>query len=104
MGMFKIIWRHLSSVLHFDIQFKHVIIGFYFKRNVKTHFLNKILSFVAYYIYKFKMFCRSQNKTETRHMMVPYIENNLQNNIIALLKLQHTFVFKSKLFQFVEVL
>lgn len=48
--------------------------------------------FAAYYIYKFKMFCRSQNKTETRHMMVSFIENNLQNNIIALLKLPHTFV------------
>lgn len=52
------------------------------------------------------MFCRSQNKTETRHMIVSFIENNLQNKIIALLKLPHTFVhlFKSKLFQFEEVL
>lgn len=46
----KTIWRQLSRVLHFDIQWKHVILGFSFEWNVKTHFLVTLLSFVAHNI------------------------------------------------------
>lgn len=33
-----IMLKFFSSVLHFDIQWKHVILGFYIERNVKTQF------------------------------------------------------------------
>lgn len=45
----KTIWRHLNSVIHFGTQWKHVIFGFYFERNVQTQILNTNLSFEQYF-------------------------------------------------------
>lgn len=52
------IWSKLFTILHLDIMWKHVIIDFYYENNLKVQFLNNIISYVAYRIYKFKMLCR----------------------------------------------
>lgn len=45
-----------------DIMWKHVVIGFYYENNCKVQFLNDIISYFAYRIYKFKMSCRLKRK------------------------------------------
>ena len=55
-------WKMLSLVLSFKVQWTHVILGFYFEQNSKLCFLNTVISFLAFKIYKYKMYCRLQNK------------------------------------------
>ena len=62
------VWKMLSLVLSFDVQWKHVILGFYFEQNSKLCFLNTVISFLAFKIYKYKMYCRLQNKVEQEPM------------------------------------
>ena len=48
-----------------DIQWKHVIVGFFNERNKKCTSLNTLISYVAYKIYKYKMYCRQESLKET---------------------------------------
>lgn len=48
----------------FDASWKTVVIGFYFEKNEKTLFLNSLISLIACKIYKYKMYCRIENKEE----------------------------------------
>ena len=56
-----------------DIQRKHIIVGFYNERNKKSTSLNTLISYVAYRIYKYKMYCRKESLKET--------ETGIQNHI-----------------------
>lgn len=60
---------------------KHVIIGFYYENNRKVQFLNNIISYVAYRIYKFKMLCRFEKKNETSQSLSEYVKNYLIRNM-----------------------
>ena len=51
------VWKTLSVVLSFDIQRKHLILGFYFE-------FNTVISFLAFKIYKYKMNSRLQNQVK----------------------------------------
>lgn len=73
----KEIWSKLCTTLHLDIMWKHVIIGFYYENNLKVQFLNNIISYVAYRIYKFKMLCRFEEKNETSQSLNEYVKNYL---------------------------
>ena len=61
------IWKILGVIINFDIQWKHVVIGFCLESNEKVSILNNILSFIACRIYKFKMFCRLESIDETEY-------------------------------------
>ena len=48
----------LKKILKFEIQWKHILIVFYFEKNQKIVELNNIISTIATIIYKYKMYCR----------------------------------------------
>lgn len=100
----KMIWSTLSLVIGFDIQWKHVILGFYFERNTKIRYFNTIVSFIAYKIFKYKMCCRSQKKTETYNELVLYLKNNIRYNIDVLVNMSKIQMFKINIVKFADML
>lgn len=100
----KMIWSTLSLVIGFDIQWKHVILGFYFERNTKIRYFNTIVSFIAYKIFKYKMCCRSQKKTETYNELVLYLKNNIRYNIDVLVNMSKIQIFKINIVKFTDML
>ena len=54
----KHIWKTTSKIVKFDINWKHICIGFYAEHNSKIVTLNNLISTVATIIYKYKMYCR----------------------------------------------
>ena len=61
----KNIWYTLGISLKIDIQWKHIVIGFFHENNIKVKTLNNLISFTAMKIYKFKMVCRLEKTVET---------------------------------------
>ena len=59
------IWEIISVSLSIDIQLKHVIVVFYDEKDKKCTSLNTLISYVAYRIYKYKMYCRLESLNET---------------------------------------
>ena len=60
-----------------DIQWKHIIVGFYNERNKKCTSHNTLLSYVAYRIYKYKMYCRLESLKETDYGIQNHIKESL---------------------------
>jgi hypothetical protein len=56
------LWKLLSLYLNVDVQWKHIAVGFYFEKNRKTLDFNFIISFIAFKICKYKMYCRLEKK------------------------------------------
>lgn len=56
------IWDTVQKCLDFDVSWKTVAIDFYFEKNEKTLFFNSLISLIACKIYKYKMYCRIENK------------------------------------------
>ena len=48
------------------MQWKHLLIGFYFENNQKVIDLNNIISSIATIIYKYKMYCRLEDVEERK--------------------------------------
>ena len=71
------LWYEMGILLNIRIQWKHLIIGFYIEKNDKTFFFNNFISFIAFKIYKYKMYCRIHNKTEDEIGLKCYIKNSL---------------------------
>lgn len=67
--------------MQLDIIWKHVIIDFYYENNGKVQYLNNIISYVAYRIYKSKMLCRFEKKNETSQSMSEYVKNYLKRDM-----------------------
>lgn len=59
------IWKVASECLNFDIIWKHIVLGFYLEETQVTKLYNYFLSFIAYRIYKCKMYCRLENLPES---------------------------------------
>lgn len=59
------IWKVASECLNFDINWKHIVLGFYLEETQVTKLYNYFLSFIAYRIYKCKMYCRLENLPES---------------------------------------
>ena len=51
--------------LKFSVSWKTIVNGLYDEVNDKTVLINNIISFIAYRIYKYKMFSRIQNKAKS---------------------------------------
>lgn len=71
------IWRKLGSFLLIDIKWKHIILGFYLEQNDKIESLNLLISFIAYKIYKYKMYCRIESLQETEINVCKSVKNAL---------------------------
>lgn len=98
------IWSTLSLIIGFDIQWKHVILGFYFERNTKIRYFNTIVSFIAYKIFKYKMFCRSQKKTETYNELVLYLKKKYQIQFDVLVNMSKIQMFRINIVKFANML
>lgn len=61
----KNIWNTVSNLLSFKIQWKHIVVGFFYEKSDKTKSLNLLITYVAYRIYKQKMLCRLDSMNET---------------------------------------
>ena len=57
----------LGNYLKTNVKWKHVIVGFNYEGNRKVITLNSLISYVAYRIYKYKMYCRLQCLDETNY-------------------------------------
>lgn len=68
------IWGTVEKCLNFDVSWKKVVIGFYFEKNEKTLFLNSLISLIACKIYKYKMYCRIENKDEKSQEICNHIK------------------------------
>lgn len=82
----KEIWKSVSDCLKFDVSWKNIILGFYDELNDKTILLNNIISFIAYRIYKYKMFCRLDNNRESIGDIRKHIKHSLLNQYYVLMK------------------
>ncbi|XP_056007600.1 uncharacterized protein LOC130050839 [Ostrea edulis] len=71
------IWDIVKQILKFDISWKTIVIGFYYENNEKTLFLNSIISLIACKIYKYKMYCRLDNKDEKPQEICNHIKSKL---------------------------
>ena len=60
--------------------------------------------FLEFKIYKYKIYCRLQNKVEQESMLVSYVKNNLINNCAVLLKFSNTMSYKEKIERLAEML
>ena len=85
------IWKILGVIINFDIQWKHVVIGFCLESNEKVSILNNIMSFIACRIYKFKMFCRLESIDETEYAIRYNLRKQLlfNYNVLKLRKLEN---------------
>ena len=82
------IWKTLSEYLGFDVQWKHIIIGFYHVRNNTTRHYNLLFSFIVYRIYKHKMYCRIEKIDENENSLVHAIRDSAGSyaNVVKHLK------------------
>lgn len=81
-------WRKLGSFLLIDIKWKHIILGFYLEQNDKIESLNLLISFIAYKIYKYKMYCRIESLQETEINVCKSVKNALiqYSSLLRLMK------------------
>ena len=63
----KEIWNVSNKILKFDVSWKHIVVGFYHEMNEKknTIIFTNLISFLALRIYKYKMWCRIDEKNES---------------------------------------
>ena len=58
-----------------NINWKHVIVGFNYESNRTVITLNPLISYVAYRIYKYKMYCRLQCLDVTKYNILHYVKS-----------------------------
>ena len=72
------IWKLVSRILKFEVQWKHILIGFYFEKNQKIVDLNNIISTLATIIYKYKMYCRLKDVEESKENISSHVKGSLK--------------------------
>ena len=68
------VWNALSNYLNLNVKWKHIMVGFFHERNRKTKSLNLLISYIAYRIYKYKMYCRLNSLDETRYNIFQHVK------------------------------
>lgn len=68
------IWNALNVYTKIDIKWKHVLLGFFHEQNKKIVSLNTLISFIAYIIYKYKMYCRVHSLEETNYNILNHVK------------------------------
>lgn len=71
------IWNVISDFINFQVQWKHVIIGFYSAQNNTIRMYNILLSFIEYKIYKHKMYCRLDNIEESEQSLFYAVKDSV---------------------------
>ena len=62
--------------MNFDISWKLILCGFFNEVNKKTIMYNNLISFIAFKIYKYKMYSRVKNERETEYGLREYIKKH----------------------------
>ena len=73
----KRIWEVARNVCQINIQWKHIVVGYFLIENRNTQLLNLLISVIAFLIYKIKMKLRFEQKLETDMEIKIYVKNNL---------------------------
>lgn len=84
------IWKAASECLNFDIKWKNIVVGFYLEETQVTKLYNYFLSFIAYRIYKCKMYCRLENLPESILLIKNSFKEYLTTHCAVLTKLKNT--------------
>ena len=71
------IWYKIGVILDFSIQWRHILLGFFSESSNRISFLNELISFIAFKIYKYKMTCRYNKKREDKLNLIYYMKNAL---------------------------
>lgn len=71
------IWNAISDFVTFQVQWKHVIIGFYSSQSNTIKMYNLLFSFISYKIYKHKMYCRLENTEETEQSLFYAVKDSV---------------------------
>ena len=79
-------------VLDIDIQWKHIVLGFYHEDNPKIHSFNFVIFFVAFRIHKNKMMLRLENKCESEHNILSYLRLDCHKMYLTLKKSKYKFL------------
>ena len=88
------IWKLASKILKFEIQWKHILIGFYFEKNQKIIYLNNIISTIATIIYKYKMYCRLKDKEESKDNISIHVKGSLKTYSCVYKRLKHNMCYQ----------
>ena len=84
------IWKIASMCIKFTISWKHVVIGFYLENNELSKMYNYFISFIAYRIYKCKMYCRVVQIIETNEFIIRSIKEYFREHCQVLKLLRRT--------------
>ena len=74
----KNIWTIVGFILNFEVQWKHVLVGFYYEKSDKVSMLNNLISYVACRMYKYKMFCRLETLEESEYAIRYHLKSSLK--------------------------
>lgn len=91
------IWYVLSLYHKIDKKWKHAIIEFFHEHNRKVISLETLISYVAYSIFKYKMYCRLSSFDETNYNILCNVKSSIVFYSFILKKLNSD--TDSKLFQ-----
>ena len=72
----KHIWHVVQVCVSFDISWKIILCGFFHEVNKKTLTYNNLISFIAFKIYKYKMYSRVKNERETEYGLREYMKKH----------------------------
>ena len=78
------IWKVASRYLNFDILWKHKVGGFYLDKSETTKIYNSFISYIAYRIYKSKMYCRIEQIDETCTFIKDHVKKNIKSPCLVL--------------------
>ena len=73
----KRIWNIVSFTLKFEVEWKHIVLGFYNSKSDYIDFLNYLISFIACKIYKYRMFCRLESLDENTYNITTHLKVSL---------------------------
>merc|ERR1712074_223758 len=72
----KNVWNTVQMCVNFDISWKIILVGFFHEINNKTIMYNNLISFIAFKIYKYKMYSRVKNERETAFGLQNYMKKH----------------------------
>ena len=84
------IWKIASICIKFTVIWKHIVVGFYLDNNELVKIYNYFLSFIAFRIYKCKMYCRVVQVHETKDFVICSIKEYLKTHCQVLKRLRKT--------------
>ena len=73
----KRIWEVARNVCQINIQWKHIVVGYFLVENRNTQLFNLLISVIAFLIYKIKMKLRFEQRLESDMEINIYVKNNL---------------------------